>query len=144
MTVQSYLCFEGRCDEALAFYKTALGAEVSRLMRFSEAPAPVGDADPNCGGVSPPSGDKVMHAVFRIGDTELMASDGRCSGQPEFKGIMLSLTAASDAQAHRWFDALANGGQVMQALIPTFFSSGFGMVTDRFGVGWIVVVAHAN
>ena len=144
MKVQSYLSFEGRCDEALAFYKKALGAEVVQLMRYSEAPQmpPSSDADASCSGGAP-AADKVMHAVVCIGETELMASDGRCSGQPEFKGIMLALTAATDAQARQWFDALADGGQVMQPLIPTFFSSSFGMLTNRFGVGWLLVV-HAG
>jgi PhnB protein len=145
MKVQSYLFFEGRCDEALAFYKKALGAEVVQLMRYSEAPEmpPSQDADASCGG-SAPGADKVMHAVVRIGETELMASDGQCSGQPEFKGIMLALTASTDAQARQWFDALADGGQVMQPLMPTFFSSSFGMLADRFGVGWLLVVAPAS
>lgn len=130
MKVQSYLSFEGRCDEALGFYRKALGAEVVQLMRYSEAPpmpAPAANADANCGGAMP-AGDKVMHAVVRIGDTELMASDGRCSGHAEFKGIMLSLTADTDAEARQWFDALADGGSVMQPLIPTFFTSSFGML----------------
>ncbi|MDQ0568449.1 PhnB protein [Variovorax paradoxus] len=145
MKVQSYLSFEGRCDEAIAFYKKALGAEVVQLMRYSEAPAmpPSSDAEASCGGGGP-AADKVMHAVVRIGETELMASDGRCSGQPEFKGIMLALTAATDAEARQWFGALADGGQVMQPLMPTFFSSSFGMLTDRFGIGWLLVVAQAG
>jgi PhnB protein len=146
MKVQSYLSFEGRCDEAIAFYKKALGAEVVQLMRYSEAPempASAADAEASCGG-STPAADKVMHAVVRIGETELMASDGRCSGQPEFKGIMLALTASTDAEARQWFDALADGGQVMQPLMPTFFSSSFGMLADRFGIGWLLVVAQAG
>jgi len=143
MKVQSYLSFEGRCDEAIAFYKKALGAEVVQLMRYSDAPQmPTGEAEAGCAGGAP-TADKVMHSVLRIGETELMASDGRCSGQPEFKGIMLALTAATDAQARQWFDALADGGQVMQPLTPTFFSSSFGMLTDRFGIGWLLVV-HAG
>jgi len=143
MKVQSYLSFEGRCDEAIAFYKKALGAEVVQLMRYSDAPQmPAGEAEAGCAGGAP-TADKVMHSVLRIGETELMASDGRCSGQPEFKGIMLALTAATDAQARQWFDALAAGGQVMQPLTPTFFSSSFGMLTDRFGIGWLLVV-HAG
>ncbi|WP_422085068.1 VOC family protein [Variovorax sp.] len=145
MKVQSYLSFEGRCDEALGFYKKALGAEVIQLMRYADAPpsppAPPDNADASCGGAAP-SPDKVMHAVVRVGETELMASDGRCSGQPKFEGIMLALTAGTDAEAVRWFNALAEGGQVMQPLIPTFFTSSFGMLTDRFGVGWLLVAAH--
>jgi PhnB protein len=144
MKVQSYLSFEGRCDEALGFYKKALGAEVVQLMRYSEAPAGAtsdntDNADASCGGATP-AGDKVMHAVVRIGETELMASDGRCSGQAEFKGVMLALTANTDAEARQWFDALAEGGQVLQPLMPTFFTSSFGMLNDRFGVSWLLVV----
>ncbi|MDN6884857.1 VOC family protein [Variovorax sp. CAN2819] len=143
MKVQSYLSFEGRCDEALGFYRKALGAEVTQLMRYKEAPAgaPSENAEAGCAGGTPDA-EKVMHAVFRIGETELMASDGRCSGQPKFEGIMLALTANTDAEAVEWFDALADGGQVMQPLIQTFFTSKFGMLTDRFGVGWLLVVAQ--
>jgi len=143
MKVQSYLSFEGRCDEALGFYRKALGAEVTQLMRYKEAPAgaPSENAEAGCAGGTPDA-EKVMHAVFRIGETELMASDGRCSGQPKFEGVMLALTASTDAEAVKWFDALAEGGQIMQPLIPTFFTSKFGMLTDRFGVGWLLVVAH--
>jgi len=140
MKVQSYLSFEGRCDEAIAFYKKALGAEVVQLMRYSDAPEmSAGEAEAGCAG-GMPAADKVMHSVLRIGETELMASDGRCSGQAEFKGIMLALSASTDAEARQWFDALADGGQVMQPLTPTFFSSSFGMLTDRFGIGWMLVV----
>ncbi len=143
MKVQSYLSFEGRCDEAIAFYKQALGAEVVVLMRYSEAPEmPSSGAEDGCGGAAP-AADKVMHSVLRIGQTELMLSDGRCSGQAEFKGIMLAISAATDADARKWFDALAEGGQVMQPLMPTFFTSSFGMLTDRFGVGWLMVVDAA-
>lgn len=145
MKVQSYLSFEGRCDEALGFYRKALGAEVTQLMRYKEAPAgaPSENAEAGCAGGTPDA-EKVMHAVFRIGETELMASDGRCSGQPKFEGVMLALTANTDAEAVKWFDALAEGGQVMQPLIPTFFTSKFGMLTDRFGVGWLLVVAQPS
>ena len=144
MKVQSYLSFEGRCDEALAFYKKALGAEVVQLMRYSEAPADGtgGNADAGCAG-GMPSPDKVMHSVLRVGQTELMLSDGRCSGQAEFKGIMLSLSAGNDADVRKWFDALADGGQVMQPLTPTFFTTSFGMLSDRFGVGWLLVADPA-
>jgi PhnB protein len=133
MRVQPYLFFEGRCDEALEFYRRALGAEVEMLMRFKDSPDP--------GSCPPGAEDKVMHASFRIGDATLMASDGRCQGQPSFQGISLSLTAADDAEAERRFAALAEGGQVQVPLEKTFFSSRFGMVADRFGVPWMVVVA---
>jgi PhnB protein len=133
MQVHPYLNFDGRCEEALDFYRRALGAEVTMLMRFKESPEP--------GMVSPGSENKVMHARFRIGESTVMASDGRCKGQTNFQGISLSLTAPDDAEAERRFAALADGGQVQMPLTKTFFSSRFGMVADRFGVSWMVIVA---
>jgi PhnB protein len=135
MVVQAYLFFDGRCEEALGFYQRALGAELTMMMRFKEAPQP---SSP--GMVPPGSEDKVMHASFRIGDTTVMASDGRCLGKPNFQGFALSITAANEAQADRTFAALADGGQVQMALGKTFFSPRFGMLTDRFGVSWMVLV----
>jgi PhnB protein len=135
MQVQPYLFFDGRCEEAVEFYKGALGAEVEMLMRFKDSPDP-----PPPGMVPPGSGDKVMHACFRIGDTAVMASDGRCQGRPSFQGFSLSLAAADEAEADRLFAALADGGQVQMPLNKTFFSPRFGMVADRFGVSWMVVV----
>ena len=133
MQVQPYLFFDGRCEEALEFYRRALGAEVQMLMRFKDNPEPQAN----------PTGaeDKVMHTSFRIGETTVMASDGRCLGKPSFQGFALSLTAANDAEAERLFAALADGGKVQMPLAQTFFSSRFGMVADRFGVPWMVVVA---
>lgn len=136
MPIEPYLFFDGRCEEAIAFYRQALGAEVEMLMRYSEAPA--GSAQ--CPDGSQPPGDKVMHASLRIGQSRLMASDGFAAGKPEFKGFSLSLTSDDDAGAKRLFDALADGGQVQQPLGATFFASSFGMVADRFGVAWMVIV----
>ena len=136
MRVEPYLFFEGRCEEAIEFYRGALGAEVTALMRYKEMPEP---RDPSS--CPPGSEDKVMHSSFRIGDTTVMASDGMSSGRPSFQGISLSLSASDDAEAERLFAALADGGQVQMPLTPTFFSSRFGMVADRFGVSWMLVVA---
>ncbi|HEV2265289.1 MAG TPA: VOC family protein [Stellaceae bacterium] len=134
MQLQPYLFFDGRCDEALAFYKKAVGAEVTMLMRFKDNPEPTP-------GMTPPGAEnKVMHAHVRIGDTEIMASDGQCQGKPNFQGFALSLNAKNEAEAKRLFDALADGGQVQMPLGKTFFSPSFGMVADRFGVSWMVVV----
>jgi PhnB protein len=130
MQIQPYLFFEGRCDEALAFYQQAVGAEVLMLMRFKEAP--------DHGTPAPEKADKVMHASLRIGKSVMMASDGNCSGKPDFVGVSLSLTIADDAQAEHAFNALADGGQVFMPLTQTFFASRFGMLTDRFGVSWMV------
>jgi PhnB protein len=134
MKVQPYLFFDGRCEEALDFYKRALGAEVLMLMRFNEAPDP-----PPPDMVAPGSENKIMHACMRIGETEVMASDGRSMGQPVFQGVSLSLSVPSEAEADRLFNALGEGGQVQMPIGKTFFSPRFGMVADRFGVSWMVV-----
>ena len=136
MQVQPYLFFDGRCEEAIEFYRRALGAEVMMLMRFKDSPEP-----PAPGMVPPGAEDKVMHLSFRVGDTVIMASDGRCQGQPGFQGYSLSLTVPDDGEAERRFAALADGGQVQMPLTKTFYSSRFGMVADRFGVSWMVIVA---
>ena len=136
MKVEPYLFFNGRCEEAVEFYRSALGAEVTMLMRYKDSPDP-----PPPGMVPPGSEDKVMHASFRIGDTTVMASDGTCSGQPSFQGFSLSLTVPDEAEADRRFASLADGGQVQTPLAKTFFSSRFGMVADRFGVSWMIIVA---
>jgi PhnB protein len=136
MQVQPYLFFNGRCEEAMEFYRSALGAEVTTLMRFKDSP------EPHPPGMVPPGCEnKVMHASFRVGDTTVMASDGQCLGQPNFQGFALTLEVPDDADAGRLFTALADGGQVQMPLAKTFFSSRFGMVADRFGVGWMVIVA---
>lgn len=132
LQVQPYLFFDGRCDEAIAFYKQALGAEVTALMRFKE--------NPDSGMCPPGLGDKVMHANLRIGESTVMASDGRCQGAPRFDGFALSLSARDVAEAERFYAALADGGQVQMPLGKTFFSPAFGMVTDRLGVTWMVLV----
>jgi PhnB protein len=135
MPVSPYLFFDGKCEEALEFYKKALGAEVTMLMRFKDNPEPMPP-----GMCAPGSENKVMHASMRIGGTDVMASDGYAKGNPEFKGFSLSVTAADEAQARRFFDALAKGGEVRMPLAKTFYSPCFGMVADRFGVGWMVIV----
>lgn len=134
MQVQSYLFFNGRCEEALDFYKGALGAKVEMLMRFKDNP----DA-PQPGMCPPGFDDKVMHAELRIGDTVVMASDGMTPGKPEFKGFSLTVTAKDEAEADRLFGALGKGGQVQMPLGKTFFSPRFGAVADRYGVVWMVI-----
>ena len=135
MQVQPYLFFEGRCEEAIAFYRRTLGADVTMLMRYKDSPEP-----PQPGMLPPGAENKVMHASLRLGDTTVLASDGRCGGHSSFQGFSLSLTAANDAEAKRLFAALADGGQVQMPLTKTFFASIFGMVADRFGVSWMVYV----
>jgi PhnB protein len=132
MQVQPYLNFNGRCEEALAFYGKALGAKIERVMHFKDSP------DPSM--VSPGSENKVMHSSFRVGDATVMASDGRCQGETNFQGISLTLTVPDEAEAEQRFTALSDGGQVQMPLTKTFFSPSFGMVADRFGVTWMVLV----
>ncbi|MFL9825058.1 VOC family protein [Rhodoplanes sp. SY1] len=139
MKVQPYLFFDGRCDEAIAYYKAVLGAESTFLMRFKDAP----DQPPP--GVLPADwADKVMHSELRIGETVVMVSDGRCAGQPDFQGISLSLTVDGDAEADRLFAAFADGGTVQMPIGKTFFASRFGMVADRFGVSWMIITPPAG
>ncbi len=133
--VQPYLFFEGRAEEALEFYAKALGAKVEFLMRMKESP------EPHPPGALPEgAGEKIMHASMRVGESVLMVSDGGCSGKPRFEGFGLAITAADEPQADRWFGALADGGEVRVPLGKTFFSPRFGMVTDRFGVLWMLMV----
>ena len=139
MLIQAYLFFDGRCEEAIDFYRTAIGAEIQMLMRFKEAP----EQGENCM-MPPDSADKVMHAAVRVGDTTVMMSDGRCSGNPQFAGISLSITADDDAAAKRIFSALEQGGMVQMPLGETFFATLFGMVQDRFGVSWMVIVPRPD
>ena len=134
MQVQPYLFFEGRCEEALEFYREALGAEVTMLMRYKESPEPAACA--------PGAENKVMHAAVRIGDTTMFASDGRCLGEPNFQGFSLSITVSTEAEAERLFAALSQGGQVQMPMTKTFYSPRFGMATDRFGVMWMVLTAQ--
>jgi PhnB protein len=133
MPIQPYLFFNGRCDEAIEFYQKALGAEVMMLMRFKQAP------DQSM--VRPDTGEKVMHAQLRIGDAIVLMSDGMCTGeQQKFEGFSLTLSASSAEEVDRAFNALAEGGEVRMPLDKTFFSPRFGMLTDKFGVGWIILV----
>ncbi|MHB1556097.1 MAG: VOC family protein [Isosphaeraceae bacterium] len=136
-TITPYLDFAGRCEEALEFYRKALGAEVEMVMRYDESPAP-----PPPGMLAPGFEKKIMHASFRVRGELLMASDG-CDANSKFDGIRLALTVPEEADARRAFDALADGGAVVMPLSSTFWSPCFGMVTDRFGLGWMVSVPQA-
>lgn len=143
MKVEPYLFFEGRCEEALDFYRRALGAQVGMVMRYKDAPPEV-SADRACAGADPngpkPTPEMIMHAAFTVSGTQVLASDGMGSGTPNFQGFSLALSPADAAEARRLFDALAEGGQVQAPLGPTFFSPAFGMVADRFGLLWVVAV----
>jgi len=132
MHVQPYLFFDGRCDEALDFYKKAIGAKVGMLMRWKDSP------DKSM--CTPANAEKVMHAQFQIGDTTVMASDGRNEGRPKFDGFALSILAQSEAEVDKMFAALGDGGDVTMPLGKTFFSPRFGMLADKFGVHWMILV----
>ena len=133
--IQPYLFFNGSCEQAVEFYCKALGAKVEMLMRFEDSPEPIQS------GMLPPGFEhKIMHSSFRIGQTMVMASDGCTADKPSFQGFSLSLSVHSETEADRVFEALAEGGQVRMPLTKTFWSPRFGMVADRFGVGWMISV----
>lgn len=136
MRIDAYLFFDGRCEEAIGFYREALQAEPVMMLRFRDSPVP-----PEPGRLPPGNDDKVMHATLRIGESVLMCSDGTCGGRPVFGGFSLSLDCEDEAAARRTFAALAEGGQVQMPLGPTFWAPLFGMVSDRFGVTWMVGVS---
>ena len=136
MQTQIYLFFDGRCEEALDFYKNALGIEIEVMMRFKDSPEPPKE------GCKPGTENKIMHSCFKLGDQRVMASDGRAEGKPSFQGFGLALSAKTEAEADKLFVALGDGGQVQMPLTKTFFSPKFGMVADKFGIGWMVIVAQ--
>lgn len=138
LAAQPYLSFEGRCEEALNFYREVLGAEVTMMLRFADAPK---DAGPGCDGMVAPPADKIMHASFKLGSSELHATDGMCQAHgAQFKGISLSIPFSTIPAAEHAFSRLSEGGHVHMAFAETFFAKRFGMVADRFGVVWMVIV----
>jgi PhnB protein len=134
MHLHPYLFFEGRCEEAIEFYKKAVGAKVTMLLRHKDAP------EPHNPRLAAGNENKIMHASLLIGDSRVSMSDGLSQGRPNFEGFYLSIDVSSDAEAKRVFDALADGGSVTAPLGKTFFSPQFGMVKDRFGMPWMVIV----
>ena len=137
MKIEPYLFFDGRCEEAIEFYKKTVSAKVVALMRFKDNLE--AGANPGCP-MPPGTENKIMHATLQIGESIVMASDGNCQGAMKFDGFGLSLSAANEAEAGKLFKALSDGGQVMMPMAKTFFSPAFGMVQDRFGVHWMVIV----
>jgi len=135
MYVRACLSFEGRCAEAIRFYRNALGAEVQLLMRHGDNPEP-----PPSGALPPGAEDRIRHASLRVGDTIVMASDNHCGGKPRFEGFSLSLAVPTDAAAEQALGRLCDGGQLRMPLARTFWSSRVGMLVDRFGVSWMVTV----
>jgi PhnB protein len=133
MQAQPYLFFDGRCDEAIEFYRGAVGAEVEMMLRFKDAPPPH-----QC---QPGTENKVMHANLRVGESTVLVSDGHCEGKMNFQGFGISLTVATEAEADRMFANLSAGGEVRMPLDKTFFSARFGMCVDHFGVLWMVYMA---
>jgi PhnB protein len=135
MKVQPYVFFDGKCEEALEFYKRAIGAKVTALMRFGEAP--------DQSQIKPESKNKVMHAAFQVGDTEILASDGYCLGAPAFQGFALTVHVADGAEALKLFTGIAEGGKIEMPLEKTFFAAKFGIAVDKFGVNWMVITEKA-
>jgi PhnB protein len=133
-SVQPYVFFDGKCDEAIAFYSSAIGAKTQMLMRYKDCPDPQGKA-----ACKPGTEDKVMHANVKIRDTEVLMADGHCGGNPKFEGFGLALQAKDNQDAEKLFAALSEGGNVMMPMSETFFAHRFGMVADKFGVMWMVL-----
>jgi PhnB protein len=131
-SIQPYLFFNGRCEEAMEFYRKALDAKVTAVIRYKDNPNPT---------IPPGYEDKIMHANFSVGDTQIMTSDGNGNQNPDFEGFALTLNVATEAEADRYFAALATGGQVHMPLAKTFYSPKFGMVSDRFGILWMIMTA---
>lgn len=136
MKIEPYLFFQGQCEDAIAFYQQALGATVEFMMRYADSPEP-----PPEGTLPPGSAQKIMHASLLVGATRVMVSDDVYSGEGGFKGFSLSLDFADEASMRATFAALSDGGQVSMPLGKTFWTPLFGMVTDRFGVGWMLSIA---
>ena len=135
MAVTPYLFFDGRCEEAIDFYKKTIGAEVGMMMRYKESPEP-----PQPGMVPPGSDNKIMHACITVSGAPVMCSDGRCQGNPKFDGFAVSINPKDKAEAERMFKGLSDGGQPFMPLGETFFAKSFGMVKDRFGVHWMLII----
>jgi PhnB protein len=136
MSVTPYLFLDGRCEEAIEFYKKNLGADVQMMMRFKEGPPDMPKA--------PGTENKIMHACIKVNGADVMLSDGRCTGNANFQGFALSLDAREPADGERMFNALSQGGQVQMPLAETFFAKKFGMVADKFGVGWMIIAGPKN
>jgi PhnB protein len=132
--VQPYVFFDGKCDEAIKFYSSAIGAQTQMLMRYKDCPDPQAKA-----GCKPGTEDKVMHANVKIRDTEVLMADGHCGGNPKFEGFGLALQAKDNEDAEKLFAALSEGGKPLMPMSETFFAHRFGMVTDKFGVMWMVL-----
>ena len=134
MALQPYLFFDGRTEEAIDFYKKAIGADVEMLMRWKDCP--------DKSAVTPQNENKIMHASIKLGDDRILMSDGECHDKADFKGFSLTISAKTEADADKYFNALSAGGQVRMPMTKTFFSSKFGMLNDKFGIGWMVIVAQ--
>jgi PhnB protein len=133
MQVNAYLMFDGKCDEALQFYQAKIGAKVTTMMRFKDAP--------DQAQINPEAREKVMHSEIDIGGTKVMASDGYCKGAPKFDGFSLVIQCKDDAEAAQRYKALSDGGQAVMPLDKTFFASSFGILTDKFGVSWMIIAS---
>ena len=138
LSITPYLIFSGRCQEALDFYRSALGATIEYVMLFNQSP----DAAP-LAALQPGFENKVMHATFRVGGVRIMASDGS-NDQSKFDGFRLALDVATEKEARDFFNGLANGGRVDMPLTKTFWSPCYGMVTDKFGLRWKVMVSGSS
>jgi len=135
MDVQTTLNFYGRTEEAVAFYGRAVDAETLFLLRFRDRP----DYAQSRPGLE----DKIFHATLRLGATLVMASDCGCEHSPSeaaFAGFSLALRVETPEKAERFFNALSEGGQVQIPMRETFFATRYGIVVDRFGLSWKIMI----
>ncbi|MCT4715262.1 VOC family metalloprotein YjdN [Enterobacteriaceae bacterium H18W14] len=140
MSVSPYIFFDGTCEEAIAFYQQAIGAQLLFKMTFGEMPNEEESSEDCASGFNWPD-DKIMHANVRIGDNEVMMSDGNmCADRVKHTGYALSLATKDLAQGQSWFDNLAAGGDVTMPWGETFWAKGFGMLTDKYGIPWMINV----
>lgn len=126
--VMPYITFQGNCEEALKFYKECLGGEILYMGRYGGSPM---------AGQAPD--DKIMHATLKVGDTHIMAADNMAP-DPFAVGGNIALSVGTDdaGDAERMFNALAEGGRVTMPIAETFWAERFGMLTDKFGIDWMV------
>jgi PhnB protein len=133
MQVRAHLVFDGQCEAAFRTYEQLLGGELVTLLKYADTPM--------AGSVDARARDRIVHATLRVGDQELLGADVPPGGNFESpRGIFVLLSLGDLAEARRVFDALSEGGTVVMPLEKTFWSPGFGVVTDRFGTPWEITV----
>jgi len=131
MKMHTYLLFDANCAEAFHYYEYHLGAKITGLMTYSQAP--------NAPEMPPEQAKAVLHARLELGDNVLMASDAAPGLFKTMEGTYLTLSVDSDAEAERIYAALADGGNAHTPIQETFFATRYAQLRDRFGILWMVI-----